>query len=117
MDKSLSRLPALKKDINDLTSEDSRVQILGTVIDYVPGIVGDSNSLSQMIISDGTAEIKVFIDEIWDREYNIKEKVRVFGTIIPNKNEKFDLNAEIIQDMNALDIDLYNQIRKFRNNK
>ena len=114
MERSFSRPPALKKDIIDINEEDSRVQIIGTVIEYIPGVVGDSNSLSQLVITDGTANIKVLVDENLDRLFKIRERIRVFGTVIPNDEDRYDLNAEIIQDMNNLDINLYKEVRKLR---
>jgi len=114
MEKIFYRPPAKKKDIADITIDDSRVQILGVVVDYSPGIVGDTNSLSQLIISDGTGNIKIFLDEYLDQEYKSSEKVRVFGKLIQDEDEMFGINAEIIQDMNNLDIELYNRIRELR---
>lgn len=113
MNESLSRSPALKKNIDDITDEDSRVQIIGTILEYVPGIIGDSSSLSQLIITDGTGNIKVFVDEYIDRDFKTQDKIRVYAKVIAN-DENFDLNAEVIQDMNELDINLYNRVRKYR---
>jgi len=114
MEKSLAPSPALKKDISDIIKDDVKVQILGTVVDYITTDDEDTRSLNQLIISDGTDSIKVFLDENTDRNFKVKEKVRVFGTPIINDENKFDISAEIIQDMNSLNIDLYNQIRKLR---
>jgi RPA family protein len=114
MNESPSRSPALKKDIDDITDEDSRVQIIGTILEYVPGIIGDSSSLSQLIITDGTGNIKVFVDEYIDRDFKTQDKIRVFAKVIANNENSFDLNAEIIQDMNELDVNLYNFVRKYR---
>jgi len=119
MESSLYDTPAIKKDVNEITENDKRIQILGTVVEYIAGTVGDSSSLSEVILSDGTGNIRVFIDEDIDREYKPKEIIRVFGRV--GKDERgLYLNAEIIQDMNKLNIDLYKKIRKLRkliNNK
>ncbi|MBD3230040.1 MAG: hypothetical protein GF329_17810 [Candidatus Lokiarchaeota archaeon] len=115
MEKFPSRSPALKKNIAEITDEDTRVQVLGTVLDYKQGIVGDTTSLSQVIISDGSDDIKIFIDEYWDKKFKIKERIRVFGTISMDENGEIGLNAEIIQDMNDLDMDLYNKVKEIRN--
>ena len=106
--------PALKKDIKEITKDDIRVQILGTVIEYIPGTINDSGSLSQMILSDGTGNLNVLIDENLDREFKIGDKVRVFGSLIHDAESDTKLYAEIIQDMNKLNIELYKKVEELK---
>ncbi|MHA1310480.1 MAG: OB-fold nucleic acid binding domain-containing protein [Candidatus Helarchaeota archaeon] len=114
MEKSFFREPALKKRINDITKDDSRVQVIGTIVKYIPGLVHDSNTLSEIILSDETGIITILVDEYLDGNYKKGDKIRVFGHIESNDDDKLNLNAEVIQDMNSLNIELYKKIRELR---
>lgn len=93
------REPALKKKIKDINPEsDIRVTIVGTVV---------GKTLGNLIIDDGsdTAEI------ITDVEKEVGDQVRIIARVIPLETG-FELQAEIVQDMKGLNMNLYNLVEE-----
>jgi RNase P/RNase MRP subunit p29 len=89
------RLPAHEKRINNISKDDVRVRLFGTVIDSNDNIV---------VIDDGTGKINVtFNDPV---QVKAGRTVRVFGKVMPAENG-FEIEGEIIQDMSGVDVSLY----------
>jgi phospholipid N-methyltransferase len=97
------RMPAKPRKIADIIpEEDIRVQLMGTVIDF---------SESVMVIDDGQSTANMAIDEktIMSPGIHSGILVRAFCRVIPLES-RYELRAEIIQDMSKIDIDLYRRI-------
>lgn len=106
----LRRLPARERCIKDITGEEFRVRVLGTIID----VNADS---ATALLDDGTGRAEILFAD--PEQFNrIKEgmRVRVLGRV--RKEENVEIEVEIIQDMSALDLELYKQVKymeeKFR---
>lgn len=108
------RLPAKEKNIKDISEEDFRVRILGTVVDR------DEINNSAMI-DDGTGRaIMLFADP--DQFFLAEDGklVRVVGKV-RKEEENIEIEVELIQDMGKLDLGLYEQVKyiseRFRGEK
>ena len=91
------RFPAVEKKIQEITPEDSRVSIIGTVIDKnEKGITVDDGS--------GTAEIT------FGETGNIEtgKLVRVVGKVDPDGF----ITGEAVQDFSDFNLKLYEEIKK-----
>ena len=94
------RFPAVPRKIADINPEkDIRVRILGTVIDKQAGIV---------VIDDGSSKAEIIVEEGLDK-INTSDTVRVFCRVLPLETG-YELRAEIVQNLNGMDMDLYNKI-------
>jgi RPA family protein len=97
------RLPAVERNISEIRPEDYRVRILGTVVDR------DEVTNSAMI-DDGTGRIIAYFPT--GEDFSLAKEgrlVRVLGKI--RKGENIEMDVEIIQDMEKLDIGLYEQVK------
>jgi hypothetical protein len=92
------RLPGAEKAISEITKNDTRVSILGTVIEKNENIV---------ILDDGSGRAEIKFEEPVDIE--IGQIARVFGRVIPMENG-FEIYGEIMQDMSKIDINLYRKV-------
>ena len=89
------RLAAHEKKIAEITKEDMRVRVFGTVI---------HNSDNLVVLDDGTGKISVnFRDPV---EAKPGMTVRIFGKVMPAE-EGFEIEGEILQDMGNVDVSLY----------
>jgi RNase P/RNase MRP subunit p29 len=94
------RQPAIPRNISDINPEkDVRVRLLGRIAE---------KSESTFIIEDESGRAEVVADDM-KLEFNKDDTVRVFARVLPLE-EGFELRAEIIQNMNELDMDLYKKI-------
>lgn len=94
------RMPAVLRRVSDINPEtDVRVRLLGRVIDKAEGAA---------FIDDGTGTAQVILEENIDK-LNTNDVVRVFCRVLPLESG-YELRGEIIQDMRALDLDLYRKI-------
>jgi uncharacterized protein YdeI (BOF family) len=86
----MRRIPAAIKRIEDV-SEESRISVVGTVVKCGQG---------EFILDDGTGQLTVVCTE----DVNVREKdiVRVIGKLYGQT-----LEAEIVQEMNNLNMQLY----------
>ncbi|MBI2970910.1 MAG: hypothetical protein HYY37_00660 [Candidatus Aenigmarchaeota archaeon] len=91
------RLPAVPKNIADIREGDVRVRILGRVLDRTDGV---------LVLDDGTGKAEIVADT--DVRHN--ELVRVFARVLPLENG-YELRAELVQPMHALDIELHQKVR------
>lgn len=99
----LRRLPARERCIKDITSEDYRVRVLGTIVD-----INEGNGSA--LLDDGTGRaMLLFADP--EQFSNVKEgkRIRVIGKA--RREEEVEIEVEIIQDMSKLDLGLYEQVK------
>ena len=93
------RMPAVPRQIREINPEkDVRVRLLGKIID---------KSDATIVIDDGSATAEVVLDT--DANVSTDDMIRVFARVIPLE-DGMELRAEIIQNMNALDMDLYKKV-------
>ncbi len=97
------RTPAVFTDIGQITSEYAgrRVRIMGFVVDH--------QDQAGFILSDETGRISVLSEEPIPQ---LQSFVRVFGSVAVSGEGQPILRAEIIQDLTALDKQLYSKTRK-----
>lgn len=93
----MRRIPAVLKRIEDI-SEEPRVSVVGTVVKCGRG---------EFILDDGTGQLTVICAE--DVEVKEKDVVRVFGKLYGQT-----LEAEIVQKMNDLNMQLYIKMYELR---
>lgn len=93
--------PARIRSIDELTDDDYRVRVIGTVVSISP---------DEQVIDDGTGTINV----ITDQQLEVGALIRAIGRIFRKDDGGFGLNAETIQDMKGLDIELYNKVRELQ---
>lgn len=95
----MRRVPAIEKDISDITEEDIRVSIIGTVIRKDP-------IQYSMILDDGTGSIIVLGDKLFE----VQTTVRVIGR--PQMRGEPLISAEIVQDFSDFDLELYKRVKE-----
>jgi hypothetical protein len=97
------RTPAVFTDIGQITSEYAgrRVRIMGFVVDH--------QDQAGFILSDETGRISVLSEETIPQ---LQSFIRVFGSVAVSGEGQPLLRAEIIQDLTALDKQLYSKTRK-----
>jgi len=92
------RAPAVLRRINEINPEkDIRIRILGRVIDKTDGII---------VVDDGSGKAEIVTE---DRNADMNDVVRVFARVLPLETG-YELRAEILQGMNALDLNLFRKI-------
>ena len=94
------RAPAVPRRISEIEPEkDARVRILGRIVD---------KTSSGFIINDGSAKKVVVEQDVMDM-FNVDDLVRIFARVLPLEHG-FELRAEIIQEMNKLNLALYQRV-------
>ena len=93
--------PARIRRINELSETDYRVRVIGTVV---------SVSSDEQILDDGSGTINLRTDQ----KLEMRTLIRAIGRVFRKDDGTFELNAEIIQDMKGLDIELFNKVRELR---
>ena len=95
------RAPAMQKKISDINEKDIRVRILGRIID---------KNDSSIVVDDGSGRADIIFDpEMIDIKAEINDMAQVFTRVLPLENG-FELRAEIVQNMNGLDYELYKRV-------
>jgi len=96
------RTPAAYTEIGKITSDSAgrRVRIMGFVVDVQNETV--------FILSDDTGRISVVTEQL----PSLQSFVRAFGTITVSQEGQPLLRAEIIQDLTALDKQLFKRVLK-----
>ncbi|WXG40701.1 MAG: OB-fold nucleic acid binding domain-containing protein [Candidatus Freyarchaeum deiterrae] len=100
--------PAIEKQIKDISSgEVSFIKVLGVVLEKKQNIA---------LIDDGTGKARIVaLDEELISKVKVGDKIRVFGTVLPGGEEgEIQINANIIQDMNKLNIKLRSQVEQLK---
>ncbi|MHA1377256.1 MAG: hypothetical protein ACTSRG_02630 [Candidatus Helarchaeota archaeon] len=95
------RLIAIEKKINEINEKDRKVRILGTIISSNPDFA---------VIDDGTGTMTVRTENPLEE----RKRYRIIGQIYKKADNKLVMNAEIIQDMEKLNIDLYKKVEKIK---
>lgn len=99
-DSRYKRDPALPRNVEEIDPEaDVRVRLLGTVIEKE----GDS-----IVLDDGSGSVEIFLDEEDLKSIEEKNKIRVLGRVLPTP-ESFEIQGELVQEMDDLDFELYNK--------
>ena len=70
-------------------------------------VVRKNTTKYSMIVDDGTGEIEVYTDTLFD----IGNLVRVIGRIFKDDTSRLSINAEIVQDFSGFDVALYQKVR------
>ena len=102
-------VPSAKpRRISEIEVDDEQVQVIGFIVD---------KKESSLILDDGSGELNIlFEDPGLIEDVEVGSKVRVFGTPLSIEDTQ-EIHAEIIQDMEGLDLDLYKraleEVRKF----
>lgn len=104
----MSKPTAKPRRISEIKTEDEQVQIVGLVV---------NEKESYLVLDDGTGKINVFFeDPSLTDGIEVGSKIRVFGTPL-HIEDKHEVHADIIQDLEGLDLDLYkkvmSEVRKF----
>ncbi|MCS7131652.1 MAG: OB-fold nucleic acid binding domain-containing protein [Hadesarchaea archaeon] len=94
---------AKDRRISEIRIGDERVRVVGLVIDKKD---------AELVLDDGSGQIVVaFEDPTIAEGISIGSKVRVFGTPF-NAGDALELHAEIVQRVNGLDLELYEEVRR-----
>ena len=94
------RHPAITRKIAEINPEtDIRVRLLGRVVE---------KSESCLIIEDDSGKAEIVAEDM-NLDFNKEALVRIFARVLPLE-DGFELRAELIQNMNDLDVDLYKKI-------
>jgi len=95
-----------EKRIIDLDEMDSKVRIMGFLVDKKENTI---------VLDDGSGKIKIFTDatNVIDN-LNINQFIRIFGSIIPVEND-IEIRADIVQDLSGLNIDLFKKTKELYN--
>ena len=100
---------AIEKVISELTKEDIRVKVIGTVIEK-------DSSNNSVVIDDGIANIRVLLNNELFEKISTGKIVRITGLIVPPlQGESVELQGEIVQDFSKLDSELYEKYLKVKN--
>ncbi len=100
---------AVEKSISELTKEDTRVKIVGTIIEK-------DSSNNSIVIDNGNASIRVLLNQELFEKALIGKIVRVIGLVVPPlQGESVELQGEIVQDFSELDLELYEKYLKVKN--
>ena len=101
------RRPGVEKAISEINDSDFRVRILGTVISR-----DDENNLC--VIDDGTGRAVAFFESS-EQLLSVEagKLLRIMGKVRKNEDgaHKTGIDAEIVQDMNTLDLKLLEQTK------
>lgn len=94
------RNPAVPRKISRIEPEkDVRVRILGKIFEKTP---------NGFIIDDGSTK-EVVVEQEFMNSFDVGDVVRIFARVLPLEHG-FELRAEIIQNMNELDLELYKKV-------
>ncbi len=95
------RLPAKDIMIKDISPDkDVRIRITGTIIDKTP---------EKIIIDDSSGNKEVLSPKELTKDFETGDVVRVFCRVTALE-KGYQLQAELIQDMNELDIEKYRRV-------
>src|SRR3989338_8856932 len=89
------RACAVPKSIAEIKGDEIRVRILGRVIDSADGVI---------VVDDGLGRAEIISDVTHPGSL-----VRIFCRVM-QLEEGYELQAEIVQDMSKLDMDLYKKV-------
>jgi len=103
MEEFMSKAPAVDRKISEIKIGDMGIRVVGLVVD---------RKEAELVLDDGSGQITVFFDDpALATGIEVGSKVRVFGTPL-NVGGKHELQAEIIQRVDKLDLELYDEARR-----
>ncbi|NVM53628.1 MAG: hypothetical protein HWN66_07975 [Candidatus Helarchaeota archaeon] len=107
MQKSRSRKPARERWINELSDKDlqKRIRILGSIIE-------SDQDQKYAIVDDGTGRVQIVIKTSMPLKPG--DQIRVFGILSKTEQNDYIIDAEIIQDMKDLDMELYKRVQEVK---
>jgi tRNA(Ile2) C34 agmatinyltransferase TiaS len=99
--------PAIEKQIKDIASnEASFIKLLGVVLEKKHNVA---------LIDDGTGKARILaLDDELISKIKVGDKIRVFGSVLQGEGGEIQINANIIQNMNKLNIKLRSQVEKLK---
>ncbi len=103
-EEEMQRKPAVEKDIEEISKEDSRVSIIGKVFEI------DKEDYT-LLVDDQTDAISVEISGDAPEKDQI---VRIIGRVI-ERDGSFVIQSEILQDFSDFDMEKYKRIKKLEN--
>ena len=95
---SPQRMPAKERKISEITPEDTRVSIVGTIVDSKESILA---------VDDGTGKIHVSFEE--PPSVKAGQLVRSFGRVMPLEGG-VELQGEACQDFSNADLELWKKV-------
>lgn len=99
----MRKAPAGNRKISEIKIGDTRIRVVGLVVD---------RKEAELVLDDGSGQITVFFDDpALATGIEVGSKVRVFGTPL-NVGGKHELQAEIIQRVDKLNLELYDEARR-----
>jgi len=99
----MRKAPAVDRKISEIKIGDTRIRVVGLVVD---------RKEAELVLDDGSGQITVFFDDpALATGIEVGSKVRVFGTPL-NVGGKHELQAEIIQRVDKLNLELYDEARR-----
>ena len=109
MEKKRKRSPAQERWINELSDQDvqKRIKVLGSIVDI-------KSSQDQVIarLDDGTGQVQLILNQ--STSLNIGNQIRVIGVLGKTEENEYVIEAEIVQDMKDLDIELYKRVQEVK---
>jgi len=103
MEEFMRKAPAVDRKISEIKIGDMGIRVVGLVVD---------RKEAELVLDDGSGQITVFFDDpALATGIEVGSKVRVFGTPL-NVGGKHELQAEIIQRVDKLDLELYDEARR-----
>jgi hypothetical protein len=113
MEKSSKRKPAQERWINELSDQDLQkyVRVLGATVD-IKAIQEQNQEQLYIIVDDGTGRLRVTINKPIPLE--LGNKIRIFGILEKTEQNDYIIEAEIIQNMKDLDMELYKRVREVK---
>ena len=93
------RMPAAERLVSEITAQDMRVRVIGTVVDKREG---------RIVLDDGTGKIDVTFEQ--PPEVEPQKIVRVFGRVISMEGG-LELQGEVVQDLDGFDLDLWKKVK------
>ena len=91
-------MPAKERRVSEVTPEDIRVSIVGTV-------VGSKENV--LAVDDGTGKIDISFEEA--PSVKAGQLVRIFGRVMPLENG-VELQGEVCQDFSEADLELWKRV-------
>ena len=103
------RNPAIEKKISQITKDDVRVAVIGTIVEM-------DNSINVIMIDDGESTIRILLPEEEFEKCEPGKLIRAIGLIAPAMDtDEMELKGEIVQDFSKLDKNLYIEYLKKQN--
>ena len=95
---SPQRMPAKERRVSEIKPDDTRVGIVGTVVDFKGNVLA---------VDDGSGKINVSFEEA--PSVNAGQLVRVFGRVMPLEGG-VELQGEACQDFSKADLELWRKV-------